>query len=180
MITKGSFELKHFIQTLALIAAVGGLFIQLHNIQNQLWLQTFMEYTRRYNDVMVNLPFEAVGLGEPAELSTLAEDQQKAVIRGMRRYFNLCSEELYLHQKKRVDDETWGIWKSGMWESAHGRFFGSSWRYLRPEYRAYPAFCDLIDGVLASAGQGGPAGSTSAAKAPIAPGSPARPKQSGN
>jgi hypothetical protein len=163
--------MKHFLETLVLVAAAVGVWVQLRGIQNQLWLQMFTEYTRRYSEVMAGIPFEASGIGAPAELSTLEEDQRKAVIGGMRRYFNLCSEEFYLHQKERVDGETWGIWQSGIQASTRGPFFASSWRYLRAEYRFYPAFSKLIDGVIANAdtGESGKSASTPSAAEGFSP-----------
>jgi hypothetical protein len=66
----------------------------------------------------------------------------------MRLYFNLCSEELYLHRRGRIDHETWNIWEKGIRGSAGDPFFASTWRLLSPEYESYPDFCDFMNGVV--------------------------------
>jgi len=112
-----AFDLKDIIETLALLAAAAGVWVQLRGIRKQLWLQMFTEYTRRYADAMASMPFEARRVSAAREVSPLKEHVREFVLTAMRRYFNLCSEELYLHQRGSIDDETWNIWKAGIRDS---------------------------------------------------------------
>jgi hypothetical protein len=143
-----TFDLKDIVQTLALIAAAAGVWVRLRGIQNQLWLQAFTEYTRRYADAMANMPFEARHPGPPSELTSLDEETRKSTLTAMRRYFNLCSEELYLHERGRIDKETWVIWRTGIQESARWPYFAGSWVFLRDEYAPYQSFCDFMDDIV--------------------------------
>jgi len=143
-----AFDLKDIIEALAFIAAAVSVWVQLRGIQNQMWLNTFTEYTRRYDEAMTTMPFEARGIGVPVEVNGLSDDLRKSVLTAMRRYFNLCSEERYLHQRGRIDSKTWNIWKTGIRDSACGPFFASAWRCLAAEYEFYPDFRDFMNDLV--------------------------------
>lgn len=58
----------------------------------------------------------------------------------MRRYLNLCSEELFLHSHRKIDATTWGIWKTGMRDTARLPWFQAASTMLSSEYEYYADF----------------------------------------
>jgi len=52
----------------------------------------------------------------------------------MRRYFNLCWEEMHLHKGGKIDRKTWDIWAAGTRDTLRSPFFQAAWTELRPEY----------------------------------------------
>jgi hypothetical protein len=133
------------------IATVAGVLVALFAIaatlkglKDQLWLQTFAEYTRRYGEIVRELPSEARRPGGNFVFEELETEEQGRVLNIARSYLNLCSEEFFLHSRGRIDDETWSIWRAGMVEVLRAPWTQSTWSVLRPEYR-FADFCDFID-----------------------------------
>jgi hypothetical protein len=131
---------------LVLVTALLAL-VTLKGIREQLWLMTFAEYTRRYSEIMDDLPFEARRPGGNFDLGALPVNERQRALGAMRRYLNLCSEELYLHQRRKVDDETWSIWVTGIRDTVRLPCFQHAWSLLRPEYDFYADFCSFMDDV---------------------------------
>ena len=85
----------------------------------------FAEYTRRYHDIILAMPDE-VFLGiATASGSTL---------KYMQLYFNLCSEEFYLHEAKQIPDDIWAKWVDGMRITTRLMIFRNSWKLLGGHY----------------------------------------------
>jgi len=116
-------------------------------IRNQLWMQMFAEYTRRYSEIMDEVPFEARRPGGAYSLEALPTDQHHEVLRALRNYLNLCSEELYLAKTRRLDRRTWRIWTSGIKDTLRLPCFNAGWREMRGEYEYFPEFVTFIDHV---------------------------------
>jgi hypothetical protein len=135
-------------QVFLIVLALGSLVVALVSIRRQLWLATFTEYTRRYADAMHHMPFDARRAAPPKSLDTVDEEYRKSVLTAMRRYFNLCSEELYLRKIGRIDKKTWEIWLAGIKDSTKEPYFASSWEFLRPEYGGFPEFCSFVDDIV--------------------------------
>lgn len=98
----------------AVIVAAFAILVTLRGIREQLWLNTFAEYTGRYSDIVEKLPYDARDPKGTFDLDRLPVSEREHILAAVRRYLNLCSEELYLHQKQRIDDETWFIWLTGI------------------------------------------------------------------
>ena len=142
----------------AVAIAAAAILASVQGLKNHLWLLTFAEYTRRYSDIMEALPFEARRPGGNFVLENLPTNEQQVVLGAIRNYLNLCSEELYLHRRNKVDDETWRIWNSAMREVVQLPSLRHGWAVMRVEYLYFPEFCSFMDSLVA-AGQG-PARST--------------------
>jgi superfamily I DNA and/or RNA helicase len=96
---------------MALIAVIT-LIVQNRAAAKQVRFQNFIEYTKRYQDIILNFP---ESINEPTfMLDNLSEEVKTKTIRYMRAYFDLCYEEFVLHEKKFIDDKFWEIWKGGM------------------------------------------------------------------
>jgi hypothetical protein len=87
-------------------------------VLDQLRVTVFITYTDRYAKVMNKVPFEAREPGSNYRLASRPEDERIRVLGAFREYFNLCSEEIWLHEHHRIDRATWNVWKRGMQQVA--------------------------------------------------------------
>lgn len=133
---------------LLVLATAGAALFSLRGIRDQLWLMTFAEYTKRYSAIVDGLPTAARNPTGNYDLETGDPSERERVLVAYRRYLNLCSEELYLHTRRMLDHQTWGIWTTGIRDTARSAAFRSAWTRLKTEYAYYPDFCDFMDGVV--------------------------------
>jgi hypothetical protein len=133
------------------IVALVAIVVTLRGLHDQLWLQTFSEYTRRYGEIARQLPSEARRPGARFIFDDLPADEQGRVLNVARAYFNLCSEEYFLHSRGRIDDETWSIWRAGMIEVLRAPWARTTWTILQPEYH-FLEFCRFFDDCIVEAG----------------------------
>lgn len=134
---------------LGVLAATGlAIVMSLRAVRDRLWLQTFSDYTRRYDDILDRLPEEARLQEQSLNLDELPTAQRGKLLVGFRRYFNLCSEEFYLRKRKRIDGETWGIWESGIRATMRLPTFGRAWEIIGPEYAYFGDFQAFMQGVV--------------------------------
>ena len=80
---------------------------QTHESKRQreiLQLTFFAEYTKRYQEILLHLP-------ENLTDDIVLTDAEKKYLRA---YFDLCSEEYFLHENKHIDEKAWKTWKDGM------------------------------------------------------------------
>jgi hypothetical protein len=131
----------------ALIGA-SGVFMALTNIRTQLRIAVFSEYTKRYADIVDRLPFDARRIGAQFEPEKLPDAERKEYLNAMRRYFNLCSEELYLRNSGRIARTTWKIWEEGIEDTVSWPGFEYAWKELRREYSRYAQFTHFIDDAI--------------------------------
>lgn len=88
--------------------------------------QLFAEYTRRYQEIILRTP--------DSIYNRIAAPTDENVKRYMRLYFDLCSEEYYLHNKGVISDGVWNMWQDGMRLNMKKNIYVASWRILRGEY----------------------------------------------
>jgi hypothetical protein len=96
---------------------------------------------------MDGLPFDARRPESGFDIEALDDEEKKRVLGAFRKYFNLCSEELWLKNIGRIDDRTWSVWEVGIKEIARFPSFAYAWAELRCEYEYYPVFCSFMDGL---------------------------------
>lgn len=128
-----------------LFATMLGALGTVRGLRDQLFLQTFTEYTRRYADVLDRLPFDAGRPSAEADLSRFPKEAREDFLKTMRRYFNLCWEELHLHKCKRINKATWQIWRTGIEDTLRSPHFRAAWEELRTEYTSAPDFVRFVD-----------------------------------
>ena len=132
------------------LVALFAMILALRGVRNQLWLQTFAEYTRRYAEIVRELPSEARRPGGLFKFEELDDVEQGRVLNTARAYLNLCSEEYFLHSRGRIDDVTWAIWRDGMIEVLRAPWIQNTWEILKPEYR-FLEFCEFLDDCITEA-----------------------------
>lgn len=144
----GTSEIGALTAVATVLLTVVAIFATLRGIRDQLRLQTFSEYTRRYAEIVSELPSESRSPHGSFELSSLEPDRRDAVLNAARAYLNLTSEELYLHQKGHIDPDTWEIWSTGIRETVGLPWLRQSWQQLRAEYTYFSDFVAFVEGCL--------------------------------
>jgi len=93
---------------IALVAACR----QMKKMTDHLRLQNFIEYTKRYQEIFMNLPADICS--PHFDLCNPEKKQKENTTKYIRAYFDLCSEEYFLYVKKCIHDEVWTLWKDGI------------------------------------------------------------------
>jgi len=88
-------------------------------------ISIFAEYTKRYQDIILNMPPDLISIDEKEETETT---------KYLRLYFDLCSEEYHLYTENLVPEEIWGNWCDGMKGRMKRPIFLSGWQDLQCEY----------------------------------------------
>ena len=119
-----------------LVATLSGVAVALHTttrqiaiLKKQLIIQNFAEYTRRYQDLLLMFP-------EDINVPTFALDgrsDRDKVMRVMRAYFDMCSEEYYLRSHDLIDFRVWQIWQEGMTFAIGKRAFSDAWSKIQKD-----------------------------------------------
>ena len=136
--------------TVATVVVAGvGLWITLRGIRDQLWLQTFQEYTRRYSEIVRDLPSDSRRPGSDFSLDNLDAEARGRVLNAARAYLNLTSEEFFLHRRGRIDDETWKIWKTGIVTTIRLPWLRVAWQELEVEYSYFEDYSRFVNECLA-------------------------------
>ena len=58
-------------------------------------------------------------------------------------YFDLCSEEYYLHEKGYIPQKVWNLWTEGMQMIVNNKDFLIAWKICSQYYN--DDFCHFID-----------------------------------
>ena len=95
-------------------------------------LSFFAEYTKRYQEIMLNLP-EGINTN-----SVAYNDSSERVRRYLRAYIDLCSEEFYLHQNRKIHHKVWENWEQGIKASFQLNLFNEAWEHF--DKTSYPEF----------------------------------------
>lgn len=114
---------------LGVVVAFVALWSQLQALTKQLQVQTFSEYTRRYQEIFLQIPeiFD-----DQANLDLASLEQTTKLVSYLRAYFDLCLEEYYLYQQGLVDSNTWSIWESGMRRAFSRPIIQQAWQLIKP------------------------------------------------
>lgn len=108
----------------------------------------FLEYTARYAKVMQNMPSPARDPGSGYQFASQSTEERNRVLTVFRDYLNLCSEEKWLFDQKRIDRPTWQIWVCGMQDVSRFPSFREAWSHLEREYAGYGDFQDFVKQTL--------------------------------
>ena len=86
--------------------------------------------------------------GAEYRLSLRPAGQREEILSAFREYFNLCSEEMWLHDRRRIDRATWRVWERGMRQVARFPVFHEAWDFLATEYAYYEEFGKFMTAVI--------------------------------
>ena len=121
----------NLISTFAALVAIVGLIYQSRSTRKQVKLQNFIEYTKRYQEIILNFP-ENIN-DEDFVFEGMKKEIKDKTMRYMRAYFDLCFEEYTLHEKKFIDDDLWSIWEGGMEMAFSKAAFQQAWKIIQED-----------------------------------------------
>lgn len=133
----------NLISVFAALVAIGALIIQSSSTEKQVKLQNFIEYTKRYQEIILNFP-ETINESD-FKLKELEKNEYINTMRYMRAYYDLCFEEYTLHDKKYIDEEFWSIWESGMKYAFSKSAFQQSWDIIKLDTQFGSAFERFVE-----------------------------------
>ncbi|NQZ24521.1 MAG: hypothetical protein HRT53_21050 [Colwellia sp.] len=116
-------------------------------VQHQLTF--FADYTRRYQAIILEFPYEINNLD--FDINAKGIEKKNKILKNMQVYFDLCCEEYMLHQTGKIDDVTWNEWLEGINSAFQKKAFQDSWIeviennvYFSDEYQTFIG--DMIEG----------------------------------
>ena len=118
--------------------------LQLNN--EQLQLTVFTDYTKRYQEIVLNFP-ENIN-EKDFDFDKLDKDKKEKTLRYMRSYFDLCSEECFLYSQGKIGENTWKEWRSGIKYAFSKTAFKKGWVIVKPDTGYYPDFISFVDDIL--------------------------------
>ncbi len=124
----------------------GVVYAQLRSLNQQTKLQNFTEYTRRYQQIVLNFP-EDINAGD--FLLNGRKDYDN-VMRYMRTYYDLCFEEWYLHRQGLIGSDFWEIWDDGIKTALSKPAFQQAWQVMKADTNFGPVFSQFIDARIAN------------------------------
>jgi len=127
----------------AVIAFLWGVIWGVKSYRDQMNAQLFLEFTKRFEEVMQSFPKSAWSARLNIEGKPPAKS--KALSLSVLRYLNLCSEEYYLYKKGWLHREIWKIWESELIRTLQTPLFIREWKTLAGEFESYPKFKEYVD-----------------------------------
>jgi hypothetical protein len=126
------------------LAGVVVVFLQLHSLNQQTRLQNFGEYTRRYQQIVLNFPEDI----NARSFSLAGRKDHAEIMRYMRAYYDLCFEEWYLHRKGLIEDDFWNVWLDGIRTSVSKPAFQQAWKVMQADTNYGPHFSGFIQQLI--------------------------------
>lgn len=133
-------DLVTLVTAMGSLIATGAVLYSLIVLRNQLRLQVFLEYTRRFDDIQFAPEhFNIIWTEMSPEQSTAAQV-------AFRKYFDLCSQEWWLNQTGKIESGVWKVWSRGIEETINSRGGSFAWGQMRSSYGAvFPGFSSYVD-----------------------------------
>lgn len=133
----------NLISTFAALVAIAGLIYQSHATRKQVKLQNFIEYTKRYQEIILNFP---ENINEQSfSFDALSQEVKNKTMRYMRAYFDLCFEEFTLHEKNFIDNDLWSIWRGGMEVAFSKSAFKQAWAAIKTDTKFGSGFEAFVE-----------------------------------
>ena len=138
-----SSEIGNLISGIVAFVAIITLIFQSRSTEKQVKLQNFIEYTKRYQEIILNFP-ETINESD-FKLVDLEKNEYKNTMRYMRAYYDLCFEEYTLHDKKYIDEDFWLIWEGGMKYAFSKPAFQQAWSIIKLDTQFGNTFERFVD-----------------------------------
>lgn len=138
-------KISDYIALCAAIVAIVALAWQIWTSNKQSKMHTFLAYTQRYQDIVKNFP---IGVeSKDFELSK-EKNEKESLLRWMRSYFDLCSEEYYLNENKFIDNKVWILWEGGIKDSISKPAFVQAWNIIQDNGYYDSKFANYINDLI--------------------------------
>lgn len=129
------------ISIIAIIISFATLLVMLYTAHDSDQWQLFSEYTGRYASIIDTIPTEVLD-----EKECIAFDNKP-----IRKYFDLCSEEHYLHTKKMIPAKVWSYWEDGMKLTMRNHYFLETWQIESIQNGYNDKFKDFMNDIVEEA-----------------------------
>ena len=135
-------ELSDILSIVSGITTALSLVIGVYIYKKQASLQTIIEYTKRYEEIVNSYPLIRLNTNstnlppESTELSTAAL-----------RYLNLCCEEFYLHKEGYLSNKIWNLWKNELERTIGTPLYKREWPKLEVEFERYLEFRKYVESI---------------------------------
>lgn len=117
---------------------------QLELLNEQLKLNFFADYTKRYQEIVLQLP--AWIYDKDFDTSKLDETTKAQITKYVRVYFDLCSEEYHLYLNHKIDDAIWKNWEEGMKHALSLPVIQLEWKKVNNTMAVYyPEFSSFME-----------------------------------
>jgi hypothetical protein len=132
----------------AVVSIAGFIFavLQLRELAKQAKLQTYSDYTRRYEAIVARLPEDV----NSREFRLVGRTDYAPTMRAMRSYFDLSFEEWDLNEKNLIDRRFWDTWSEGMSVAMSKAAFQQAWEIARKDSSYGQEFEEYLDRLVAS------------------------------
>ncbi|MES2579663.1 MAG: hypothetical protein V4552_03880 [Pseudomonadota bacterium] len=130
----------------ATVITLIGVIVSVRSLKKQLQLSFFSEYTKRYQEIVLNFP-ESINQSD-FHFDKLEKTERDKTLRYMRAYFDLCSEEYFLWKQKNIDEETWKQWETGIKFAFSKAAFRVAWSILRLDTVYYGEFSQFVEKII--------------------------------
>ena len=80
----------------------------------------------------------------------LGQEKIDKTMRYMRIYFDLCSEEFFLHKHNYINKEVWKEWEEGMIIAFNKKAFITAWEKISNESGFYTDFKKFVNSKITS------------------------------
>lgn len=131
------------VSIVTMLTTGGALAFTICSFKEQLQLNFFADYTKRYQEIILHFP-ESIN-EKTFQLDALSNEDKDKTLRYMRAYFDLCSEEYWLHRRGHINDETWSEWKTGIDYALSKPAFKQAWQILRLDTIYYGEFTKMVE-----------------------------------
>jgi hypothetical protein len=135
-----------FLTLLSIVAGIYTFYRGAKNYDNQMNAQVFLQYAKRYDEIMNSFP-KSARLARINSNKALPKQNGELTVCALR-YFNLCSEEFYLYQSKYLSQKVWDIWRDEMIRTWRTPLFRREWVKLVDEFDAYSEFQSFVNNSL--------------------------------
>jgi hypothetical protein len=129
---------------LGVVVAIVALWKQMRKLSEQLMIQQFSDYTKRYQEIILHFPENI----NEANFVLASHPENTSTMRYMRAYFDLCFEEWYLNQRRLIDKEIWKVWKGGMEAALSKPAFKQAWGQIKQDTSFGKEFEEFIGSTL--------------------------------
>jgi hypothetical protein len=131
-----------FIALVGVAVAIVALVQQIRALRKQLFLQTFSDYTKRYQEIILHFPEDI----NQSDFDLSSRNDRSSVMRYMRAYYDLCFEEFHLFRMRLIDQSVWESWREGMEVAFSKTAFQQSWDQIKTDTQYGDDFCALVEG----------------------------------
>ncbi len=131
------------ITVISVLIALATFAFGVNTYKNQMNAQLFLEFTKRFEEVMQSFPKNA--WSARLNIDGAMPAKSKGLSLSVLRYLNLCGEEYYLYQKGWLNKAIWKMWEGELIRTLQTPLFIREWKTLSEEFEAYPAFIKYVN-----------------------------------